>query len=77
MNRTFTVDSRELKEIQHCLHYAKFLAHGTVGHNLLMLNAKAFHALGFDVAGNGLAFQGVMVDLNGVVEVKVTIDESS
>lgn len=76
-NRKFTVDSRELKEIQHCLYYAKYLAHGTVGHNLLMLSAKAFNALGFDVVGTGLAFQGVLVDVEKSAEITVEGNESS
>jgi len=40
-------DERELKEIRLALFYAKHLAHGTAGHNRLMLLAKTAEAMGF------------------------------
>lgn len=78
MNKIFSVDPRELKEIQHCLYYQKYLAHGTVGHGLLMLNAKAFEALGFDLnMSNVMTFEGQPIDMQINVEVTVAHNESS
>lgn len=41
------ITSRELKEIDHALYYALECAHGTTGHNQLMLIAKMAKHLGF------------------------------
>lgn len=47
MDNELVFDERELKEIQHAVYYADVLAHGTVGHNLLMLLAKVAERQGF------------------------------
>ena len=47
-------DEREQKEIRLALFYANNLAHGTAGHNRLMLLAKMAGALGFYL-GNEMA----------------------
>lgn len=48
MERTpFVITTRELKEIDHAMYYAQNLAHGTTGHNQLMLLAKVAAYLGF------------------------------
>ncbi len=39
--------AREVAEIKHCLFYAQECAHGTAGHNQLMLIAKLAAHLGF------------------------------
>jgi len=44
---------REEQEIQLALYYAVNLAHGTAGHNRLMLLAKMALLLGFYLAPNG------------------------
>lgn len=76
MNKSFVADTRELKEIQHCLFYAENLAHGTVGHNLLMLGAKAFGALGFSLdSHHQLLFQGRWIDISIPIEVTITHQE--
>lgn len=41
------ITTRELKEIDHALYYEQNLAHGTTGHNQLMLLAKFARHLGF------------------------------
>lgn len=46
--------SREILEIKHCLFYANSCAHGTVGHNLLILVAKFAEDKGFRLVGNQL-----------------------
>lgn len=45
---------REISEIEHALHYATQLNHGTAGHNQLMLIAKMADALGFTYGPDGL-----------------------
>lgn len=50
MDKTLT--ERELKEVQHALYYAKYLNHGTAGHNQLMLLAQFATRLGFSLAGD-------------------------
>lgn len=78
MKKSFVADAREKKEIQHCLFYAENLAHGTVGHNLLMLGAKAFKALGFSLdSHHQLLFQGSLLETENSIEVAVTHNESS
>jgi hypothetical protein len=63
MLKNLVLDERELKEIHHSLFYREVLAHGTVGHNQLMLIAKLAETLGFsldkDDYGNplGLLFE--------------------
>lgn len=52
MRKNLTLDERELKEIQHCLYYRQNLAHGTVGHNLLMLVGKIADAIGFEIGSD-------------------------
>jgi hypothetical protein len=49
MAKGLILDERELKEIHHALHYSEVLAHGTAGHNMLMLIAKLADAFGFHV----------------------------
>lgn len=41
------ITSREVLEIKHALYYAKNCAHGTVGHNMLMLIASFATDKGF------------------------------
>lgn len=43
--------TREIAEIEHALHYAHNLEHGTAGHNQLMLIAKMAELLGFSYVG--------------------------
>lgn len=40
---------REMLEIRHALYYTKYLNHGTVGHNVLVLLAKFAQHVGFDL----------------------------
>jgi hypothetical protein len=40
---------RDIKEIQHSLFYAERLAHGTAGHNQIMLIASLARFLGFQI----------------------------
>lgn len=59
MRKDLTFDERELKEIHHSLYYREVLAHGTVGHNLLMLVGKMADAMGFHIDQTGvLMFDG-------------------
>lgn len=46
------ITGREVLEIKHCLFYAKNCAHGTVGHNLLMLVANFAKEKGFYLKEN-------------------------
>ena len=63
MNKGLVLDPRELKEIHHCIYYRRFLAHGTVGHNVLIIAAKVCETLGFDLnQNNQLTFQGMVLD---------------
>jgi hypothetical protein len=41
------ITGREVLEIKHALYYAENCAHGTVGHNILMLIAKFAKDKGF------------------------------
>lgn len=62
MKQDLVFDVRKLKEIQHCIYYKRHLAHGTVGHNLLMLSAEIFEALGFGLdEQNLLTFEGFSI----------------
>lgn len=54
MRKNLTFDERELKEIHHALYYREVLAHGTVGHNQLMLLGKIADALGFYLDQTGV-----------------------
>lgn len=54
MSREMSFDARELKEIKHALYYKQNLAHGTVGHNMLMLIAKMAEAAGMFLDENGV-----------------------
>lgn len=47
-----TMAKRDLQEIEHALYYAKNWAHGTVGHNQLMLIAALASQLGFRLDPN-------------------------
>lgn len=59
MKTDLVLDERELKEIHHSLYYRANLAHGTVGHNLLMLVGKMAEAMGFEIDPTGfLLFDG-------------------
>lgn len=49
MKKDLILDERELKEIHHAIYYKDNLAHGTVGHNMLMLIGKMADAMGFTV----------------------------
>lgn len=53
-----TFDERELKEIHHAIYYARNLAHGTVGHNVLMLLSKLAIDQGFQLGEYGDLFYG-------------------
>jgi hypothetical protein len=64
MKQDLVLDERELKEIQHCLYYRGNLAHGTVGHNLLMLVGKMAEAMGFEIDQTGV----MMFDGSDVVK---------
>lgn len=57
---------RELKEIHHALYYARNLAHGTLGHNQLLIIAKIATHLGFKLEGTTLRTpDNVIVTLTG------------
>lgn len=59
MKKDLVLDERELKEIHHAIYYYRYLHHGTVGHNLLMLLGKIADSIGFDVDPDGdLIFDG-------------------
>lgn len=59
MKKDLILDERELKEIHHAVYYRDVLAHGTVGHNMLMLIGKMAEAMGFEVDVTGvLMFEG-------------------
>jgi hypothetical protein len=59
MKQDLVLDERELKEIHHSLYYRANLAHGTVGHNLLMLVGKMAEAMGFTIDETGvMMFEG-------------------
>ena len=47
MEHILVITTRELKEIGHAMQYAQNWAHGTTGHNQLMLIAKTYEYLGF------------------------------
>lgn len=74
MKKVLIFDSRKLKEIQHCVYYKNQLAHGTVGHNLLMLAAEVFEALEFGLDENNLlTFQGIRVSGNDTLTAEFDI----
>lgn len=69
------LDVRQLKEIKLNIYYTKFLAHGTDGHNLRVLQTKMAMYLGFDINPQGdLTFrdtpitfgEGVIFTLDGI-----------
>ncbi len=53
MKRTLVLNQRQLKETKLNLYYAKFLEHGTDGHNLRILQAQLATALGFALNEQG------------------------
>lgn len=75
MSDLIILDLRQLKEIKLNIYYTKFLAHGTDGHNLRILQARMAMALGFDISEQGdLTFrdtpitfgEGVIFTLDGI-----------
>lgn len=54
MKKDLILDERELKEIHHAIYYRDVLAHGTVGHNLLMLLGKIADSMGFEIDQTGV-----------------------
>lgn len=78
MRKNLVLDERELKEIHHALYYREVLAHGTVGHNMLMLIGKMAEAIGFsldkDEYGNHL---GLLFDGSTVAKELVIRDENT
>jgi len=69
MKTDLVLDQRQLKEIKLNIYYAKFLAHGTEGHNLRIISAKMAEALGFDLNEQGdLTFCDISIEFgDGVV----------
>lgn len=62
----FEMTERETKEIHHALYYARFLAHGTLGHNQLLLIARLATRMGFRLEGNTLRLpDNVIITRNG------------
>lgn len=53
MNNAITFTQRELKEIAHAIHYARNYAHGTVGHNMLLIIARFALNRGFKLGPDG------------------------
>lgn len=53
MDNKLYLTERELKEIHHALWYERFTAHGTVGHNMLIIIAKMARHQGFWVDERG------------------------
>jgi hypothetical protein len=53
MSQKLTLTKREVAEIQHSIFYAERLAHGTAGHNQLMLIASLAKHIGFSVDAYG------------------------
>mgnify|MGYP003345257933 CR=1 FL=1 len=48
----YRFDERQLKEIHLCLYYVRHLAHGTPGHNRMVLIAELALELGFKLDGD-------------------------
>lgn len=66
---------RELKEIQLALYYESDLAHGTDGHNRIILLAKLARHVGFELKGIDwpeLWYMDKLVDLEGKGLLKLT-----
>lgn len=65
MEPVLVITTRELKEVAHAMYYAQNLAHGTTGHNQLMLLDKLATHLGFHFSNDGRNLEvptGVRVD---------------
>jgi hypothetical protein len=67
--RKLTLSKRDTQEIQHSIYYAEKLAHGTAGHNQLMLIAALAKYIGFGMGPEG--------DLEFPEDIPVALVESS
>lgn len=70
LGKKLPLGKRDIQELHHAIHYAENLAHGTAGHNQLMLIATLAKHIGFELVDGEVIFPDP-------AETRVVIVESS